>query len=85
MARRGWAAIDLAREARLSPATISTALSGKPISPRSLALIAAALLDAPVIDIIDSLVGERPGTDAPFGMPDHIVLASPRSTNEQPS
>ena len=56
MARRGWAAIDLAREARLSPATISTALSGKPISARSLALIAAALLRAPVIDIIDSLV-----------------------------
>jgi transcriptional regulator with XRE-family HTH domain len=58
MARRGWAAIDLAREARLSPATISTALSGRPISARSLALIAAALMHAPVIDIIDSLVGD---------------------------
>jgi len=57
MARRGWAAIDLAREARLSPATVSTALSGKPISARSLALIAAALLRAPVIGLIDSLVG----------------------------
>ncbi len=56
MARRGWAAVDLAREARLSPATISAALSGEPISARSLALIAEALLHAPVIDIIDLLV-----------------------------
>ena len=57
MARRGWAAIDLAREARLSPATISTALSGKPISARSLTLIAAALMGAAAIDIIDALMG----------------------------
>ena len=56
MARRGWNAVDLAREARLSPATISTGLSGRPISARSLALIAAALLQAPVIGMIDSLV-----------------------------
>jgi len=55
MARRGWVSIDLAREARLSPATVSTALSGKPISARSLALMAAALMRAPTIDIIDSL------------------------------
>ena len=58
MARRGLAAVDLAREAQLSPATISTALSGKRISARSLALIAAALLRAPVIEII-RLVGRK--------------------------
>lgn len=57
MARRGWVAIDLAREARVSPATVSAALSGNPISARSLALIAAALMHTPVIDIIDSLIG----------------------------
>ena len=57
MALRGWAAIDLARESQLSPATISTALSGRAISARSLALIADALMRAPAIDIIDSLVG----------------------------
>ena len=35
----------------------STALSGRAISARSLALIADALQRAPAIDLIDSLVG----------------------------
>ena len=52
----------------LSPATISAALSGKPISARSLALIAAALMRAPVIDIIASLVGN-------LDEPAHLRLA----------
>ena len=48
MARRGCAAVDLARQARLSPATIELpALSGRPISARSLALMAAALVARP--------------------------------------
>jgi transcriptional regulator with XRE-family HTH domain len=56
MTRRGWDAMHLAREARLSPATISAALAGRPIAARSLTMIADALLHAPVIDVIDLLI-----------------------------
>ena len=56
MIRRGWLAADLARESRLSQATISAALAGRPINPQSLALIAKALARAPVIPAIDSLL-----------------------------
>jgi lambda repressor-like predicted transcriptional regulator len=61
MARRGWAASDLARESRLSHATVSSALAGKPIAAKSLGLIAKALSRAPVLDVVDSLImSERP-------------------------
>ncbi len=60
MARRGWAAADLARESRLSQATISTALAGKPIAEKSLSMIAAALLRTPTSDVIDSLIMRIP-------------------------
>lgn len=64
MVRRGWSARDLARESRLSEATISSALSGRPISPSSLALIAKALSRAPAIEIVDSLIMvQRPQLD----------------------
>jgi lambda repressor-like predicted transcriptional regulator len=56
MTRRGWAATDLARESRLSQATISAALSGWPIAAKSVALIAKALSQAPVLDGVDSLI-----------------------------
>jgi transcriptional regulator with XRE-family HTH domain len=56
MTRRGWAATDLARASRLSHATISTALAGRPVAERSLALIAKALSQTPAIDIVDSLI-----------------------------
>jgi len=56
MTRRGWSATDLAREARLSPATVSAALGGKPIAPTSLALLAAALSRVPPVAAIDSLL-----------------------------
>jgi transcriptional regulator with XRE-family HTH domain len=56
MTRRGWDAMHLAHQARLSPATISAALAGRPIAARSLARIADALLQAPVLDIIDLLI-----------------------------
>jgi lambda repressor-like predicted transcriptional regulator len=56
MARRGWGATDLARESRLSQATISTALAGRPVAEKSLALIAKALSQAPVLDGIDALI-----------------------------
>jgi transcriptional regulator with XRE-family HTH domain len=60
MARRGWAASDLAREARLSQATISATLAGRPISETSLALIAKALSRAPILTIVDSLIMREP-------------------------
>jgi hypothetical protein len=60
MTRRGWAASDLAREARLSQATVSAALTGRPIAERSLALIAKALSRMPVLDAVDRLIlGDR--------------------------
>jgi lambda repressor-like predicted transcriptional regulator len=56
LARRGWAARDLARESRLSEATISTALSGKAIAARSLALIVEALVRVPALPAVDALL-----------------------------
>lgn len=56
IARRGWNAIDLARESRLSPATVTAALAGRPISARSLSLMAAALLRTPPNQLIDRLI-----------------------------
>lgn len=56
MARRGWAAVDLARESRLSQATVSTALAGRPVAAKSLGLIAKALSRTPVLDVVDSLI-----------------------------
>lgn len=58
MARRGWDAVHLAHEARLSPATVSAALAGRPIAASSLTLIAEALQHAPVLDGIDELLGD---------------------------
>ncbi len=56
MARRGLAAADLAKESQLSQATISAALSGRPIATKSLTLIAKTLSRLPIITVIDSLI-----------------------------
>jgi hypothetical protein len=56
IARRGWDAIDLAHESRLSPATVSAALAGKPIAAKSVALMADALTRVPANHVIDALV-----------------------------
>jgi transcriptional regulator with XRE-family HTH domain len=61
MVRRGWAATDLAREARLSNATVSAALAGRAVSEQSLALIAKALSRAAVVEIIDVLLARDGG------------------------
>jgi transcriptional regulator with XRE-family HTH domain len=56
MVRRGWSASDLARESRLSPATISAALAGRPIAAKSLDLIAATFTRVPARQAIDGLI-----------------------------
>lgn len=63
MVRRGWAATDLAHESRLSNATISAALAGRPIAARSLGLIAQALIRTPAIDVVDLLIARRDRLD----------------------
>jgi lambda repressor-like predicted transcriptional regulator len=65
MARRGWAACDLARESRLSEATVSTALAGKPIAARSVGLIAEALTRVPALAALDALL--MADTELDFG------------------
>jgi transcriptional regulator with XRE-family HTH domain len=56
MARRGWSAVDLARESGISQATISAALAGRTIAPRSVGLLASALARVPAKPLIDALV-----------------------------
>jgi len=56
MVRRGWSASDLARESRLSPATISAALAGRPIAAKSLDLIGDALTRVSARQAIDELI-----------------------------
>lgn len=56
VARRGWTSGDLARAAGLWEATISTARSGKRISPQTLRMIAVALTKAALVSAIDSLL-----------------------------
>ncbi|MGO9198397.1 MAG: helix-turn-helix domain-containing protein [Acidimicrobiales bacterium] len=64
IARRGWSAIDLARAARLSPATVSAALNGRAISAVSVSLIAKALTATPPEAAIDRLLlADSPGAE----------------------
>lgn len=64
MAIRGLSASDLAREARVSAATISAALAGRSIAETSLRLIAGVLLAVPVDDVIRQLLA-APSTERP--------------------
>jgi transcriptional regulator with XRE-family HTH domain len=67
MVRRGWAASDLARASRLSEATVSAALAGRPIAAKSLMLMAEALERAPANNVVDSLImANRTDTDIDF-------------------
>lgn len=68
LAVRGMEAIELAKMARLSPATVSAALGGKPISEASLRLIATALQSTPVVAVIERLLApavRTAGTENP--------------------
>lgn len=56
LARRGWNASDLARAAGCSAATVSGARQGWAVSSATLAKIADALRQAPVISGIDEIL-----------------------------
>ena len=56
LARRGWTSRDLARAAGLCDATVSFARNGRPVSPHSLRLIAAALATTPPLTEVDTLL-----------------------------
>jgi transcriptional regulator with XRE-family HTH domain len=60
LARRGLSATELSHEARVSGATVSAALAGRPISATSLQLLTEALLRRPVLAFIDSLLPPEP-------------------------
>ncbi|HZT96844.1 MAG TPA: helix-turn-helix transcriptional regulator [Chloroflexota bacterium] len=57
LARRGWSQADLASAAGLSRPTVTAAMSGKPVAPRSLRRIAIALAQQHTIDTLIPLVG----------------------------
>jgi DNA-binding Xre family transcriptional regulator len=56
VARRGWNLTDLANAAGISEATVRAARAGRPVSPKSLRSIAAALVSAPPLDGVDELL-----------------------------
>lgn len=64
LARRGLSAKDLARSSGVSAATISTAMTGRAISARSLQLIANALARIPIDEVIDVLLSKGTDTNA---------------------
>ena len=68
LARRGWNATDLAKASGCSPATISGARRGRAVTSSTVAKIAEALRQAPVLPGIDELLGpngETPRTILP--------------------
>ena len=56
MVLRGWTSADLARAAKISPATITAMRSGKRVSPHTLHAVARALAAADPLDQIDGLL-----------------------------
>ena len=68
LARRGLSAADIAHRAGISAPTLSRALAGKPIANRSLAALARAVADVPLIAGLDDLLGiiERNGAASSF-------------------
>jgi transcriptional regulator with XRE-family HTH domain len=57
LVRRGWSAKDLADAAGCSPGTISSARHGRALTSSTVAKIARALRDAPIVKGIDELLG----------------------------
>jgi transcriptional regulator with XRE-family HTH domain len=59
MASRGWNACDLAQLAGLSPATLTAALKGTPVSPRTVRKIALVIARTPAIPEAVELLAEH--------------------------
>ncbi|HYA44573.1 MAG TPA: helix-turn-helix transcriptional regulator [Acidimicrobiales bacterium] len=62
---RGLTVGELARHARLSPATVSAAIHGKPLNVRSAVLLARALAGHPVIPELEEWTSPRDGIGSP--------------------
>ncbi|MHB8313922.1 MAG: hypothetical protein ACYDD0_11610 [Candidatus Dormibacteria bacterium] len=56
IARRGWGNADLARAAKVSAPTITAALAGRPVAPRTVLRIAIALAETPPVTGVDSIL-----------------------------
>jgi transcriptional regulator with XRE-family HTH domain len=61
LARRGWNASELAKASGCSPSTISGALRGRRVNNETLRKIADALLSAPIVPGVDSLLEPENG------------------------
>jgi DNA-binding Xre family transcriptional regulator len=61
LARRGWSATDLANASGCSPSTISGARRGRKVTHDTLRKICEALLNAPVVPGVDSLLEPENG------------------------
>jgi transcriptional regulator with XRE-family HTH domain len=61
LARRGWNATDLAKASGCSPSTVSGARRGRTVTNETLCKIAGALLNAPVVPGVDSLLEPEDG------------------------
>ena len=64
LARRGWSATDLAKASGCSPSTISGARRGRKVSHDTIRRICEALLNAPLVPGVDSLL--EPGDGGLF-------------------
>jgi transcriptional regulator with XRE-family HTH domain len=62
MACRGWNASDLAQLAGLSPATLTAALQGRSVSPRTVRKIALVIARTPAIPEAVDLLEEGAGS-----------------------
>ena len=56
MACRGWHASDLAREARLSDATVSHLMQGRTVSPHTMRKVAQAFVRTSCVPGLDALL-----------------------------
>lgn len=54
--RRAWTNSELASAAGVSNPTVTAALAGRPVSPRTLRLLARALASCPAVENIETLL-----------------------------
>lgn len=59
--RRAWTNSELAAAAGVSNPTVTAALAGRPVSPRTLRLLARALAACPAVEDVEALPPVRDG------------------------